>query len=256
MQSHFDLLTRTRAAGLHLVISGAVAALAAALVFGLWYPYPYRHLAGGKELFVLVTVVDVVLGPLLTFAVFNMQKGWMHLRRDLLFIGLIQLSALVYGLYTVFLARPVALVFEVDRFRVVTAAQVLTAELPVADLAYRQLPLTGPRLLGTREPQPGEERNDALFMSALRGVERGQRPKFWQPYANSRQAAMARAVPLWTLWARHPEQRQQQEEILRRNGIDPSAAKYLPVIGRTSDWVVILNDSGQPVHFVPVSAFD
>jgi len=33
---------RLRASAIHLCISLTIAALAALLVFGLWYPYPYR----------------------------------------------------------------------------------------------------------------------------------------------------------------------------------------------------------------------
>ena len=44
-------------------------------MFGLWFPGIYRTVAGGRDLFLLVTGVDVVLGPLLTFAVFNVRKG-------------------------------------------------------------------------------------------------------------------------------------------------------------------------------------
>ena len=60
-----------------------VAALAAILVFLVWYPGPFRELAGGRGLFVLLTSVDVVLGPLLTFAVFDRTKSRRHLRLDL-----------------------------------------------------------------------------------------------------------------------------------------------------------------------------
>ena len=83
MLSAIDLKSRCRAAGIHLIISALVAAVAAALVFFLWYPGYYRKLAGGQDLFLLITAVDLVLGPLLTFAVFNLKKGWPHLRRDL-----------------------------------------------------------------------------------------------------------------------------------------------------------------------------
>ena len=57
---------RLQAAGIHLLISLFVAALAAVLVFGLWYPNPYRDLSGGRTLFSMVVGVDVVLGPLIT----------------------------------------------------------------------------------------------------------------------------------------------------------------------------------------------
>ncbi len=181
---------RLTAAGIHLGLSLTIAALAAILVFLVWYPGAFRELAGGRGLFVLLTSVDVVLGPLLTLAVFDRTKSRRHLRLDLAVIGVLQLAALVYGLHTVFIVRPVAMVFEVDRMRLVVADDVAVDELPKALPAYRSLPLTGPLLLGARAPRDGAERNDALFqgsggqgrrcpadvLAALRGGE-GQGPR-------------------------------------------------------------------------------
>jgi hypothetical protein len=115
---------RFLASGAHFVLSAAVAALAAALVFGVWYPYPYREISGGRELFFIIVAVDVVMGPLLTFAVFNRKKPMKELKRDLGIIVLLQVAALGYGLWTVFISRPVLLVHEYDRFRVVHAIEV------------------------------------------------------------------------------------------------------------------------------------
>ena len=118
MLKNFDLKTRFRAAGVHLGLSALVALLAGAVVFGLWYPYPYRVISGGQSLFWLVVTVDLVLGPLLTWIVFDRRKPRAELVRDVSVIALLQLSALVYGLVSVYQARPVYLVHEVDRFRV------------------------------------------------------------------------------------------------------------------------------------------
>ncbi len=60
---------RLRASAIHFSLSLVVAALSAVLVFGLWYPYPYREISGGRELFLLVVTVDVILGPLITLAI-------------------------------------------------------------------------------------------------------------------------------------------------------------------------------------------
>ena len=102
----FDWRDRLRAAGIHLGLSALVAAMAALLVFALWYPYPYREISGGRSLFLLVITVDVVLGPLLTFAIFDRAKPRRRLRRDLAVVALLQLAGLAYGLWTVNLARP------------------------------------------------------------------------------------------------------------------------------------------------------
>lgn len=254
MLKPLDLRRRAKAAGIHLLISAAVAAAAAALVFGVWFPGIYRQVAGGRDLFILITSVDVVLGPLLTFAVFNLKKGWPHLRRDLAVIAVIQLAALVYGLVAVYDARPVAMVFEVDRFRVITVAQVEVDELPQARPEYRQLPLTGPWLLGARTPKPGDEANEALF-KALRGIDRAQRPSFWQPYADSTADALDKARPLATLLSKYPALANDVNEKLQSLKVDAASARFLPLIGRGGDWVVILDSAGQLVHYVQAEGF-
>ena len=133
---------RLRASGIHLGISVAIALLAALLVFLVWYPYPYREISGGRELFLILVSVDVVLGPLITLTIFNRAKPWRALRRDLAIVGLIQFSALCYGMWTVFVARPVHLAFEIDRFRVIHAIDVPAEMLPQAPEGMRSLPLT------------------------------------------------------------------------------------------------------------------
>ena len=253
MKDLTPFFSRLRAAGIHLLICLAVAALAAALVFGLWYPWPYRVAAGGQGLFVLVVSVDLILGPLLTLTVFNVAKTRSHLRRDLAVIRALQLAALVYGLSTVYAARPVALVFEVDRFRVVNAANVHAPELPQAPEAFRRLPLTGPWLLGTRKAQPGEESNDALF-KGLEGLDLGQRPKFWQAYELSRSAALARARPVALLVQHYPARKDEILAVLRDAGVALEAARFLPMLAR-QDWVVMLNAQGNPAGLVALDGF-
>ena len=108
-----------RASLFHLAISCLVAAGAAALVFGLWFPFPYRYLSGGRELFLLIVAVDVVSGPLLTAVLFSPTKPRKELWLDLSIVVLLQLGTLGYGLYTVQAARPLYLVLELDRFKVI-----------------------------------------------------------------------------------------------------------------------------------------
>lgn len=247
------LRERVRAAGWHLLLSLLVAALAAALVFGLWYPGAFRGLSGGRSLFLLLISVDVVLGPLLTFAVFDPRKGWPHLRRDLAVIVALQLSALAYGLHTVYIARPVVLTFERDRFRVVIADDVLSAELPKARPEFRQLPLTGPWTVATRAAQAGEEKNDALF-TALKGYDTSQRPGFWQPYADARAEALAKARPVSLLLAQHESRRAELLATLAEAGLDPAQARFLPVVAR-GNWVAILDAQGNIATFLAADGF-
>jgi len=253
MFSRFALRQRIRAAAWHLLISAAVAAVAAALVFGVWYPGPYRLLSGGRGLFFLLTGVDVVLGPLLTFAVFNLKKGWPHLRRDLAVVGLLQTAALLYGLHTVFLVRPIATVFEVDRFRVISADDVYTPELEKARPEYRTLPLSGPWLLGARPAAAGQESTEALF-KGLSGVDTGQRPIFWRPYAESMKDAAAISRPVSALLGHYPARAAEFSAALSEMKADAATARFLPLMAR-GDWVVVLDPDGTVLGHLQADGF-
>ena len=254
MQTLWHVKSRLTAAGIHLLVSAIVAASAAALVFGLWYPGPYRLLSGGRDLFLLVVGVDIVLGPLLTFVVFDRSKGWRHLSRDLIVIGVVQLTGLLYGLHTVYIARPVAMVFEIDRFRVITAADVFAPELPKALPPYRQLPLTGPWLLSLRDAARGQERNDALLMAVFRGVDTSQRPIFWQPYDQARNQVVQKSRPIDLLIKRYPDKRTAIENKLIELHLTAAAARFTPLIAR-GDWVALVDAQGAVRGFLPLDGF-
>ncbi|MGZ5237025.1 MAG: TfpX/TfpZ family type IV pilin accessory protein, partial [Caldimonas sp.] len=199
------------------------------------------------------TSVDVVIGPVLTFAIFNLAKGWRHLRRDLAVIGVLQIAALAYGLHTVYIARPVAMVFEVDRFRLITANNVVLEELPKAPPELRELPLDGPRLLGARRPEMGAERNDAMMMG-VGGVDVGQRPLFWQAYALAQDRALARSKPLSVLFEHYPKQAAESRLRLIDLKADEASARFLPVMAR-SPWVAVLDKAGTVLGYLPLDGF-
>ena len=71
-------------------LMGLVAALAVALVFGIWYPMPYWYLAGGQDLLVLMLSVDLVLGPVLTSVAASPGKTTRHLAMDVTVIAALQ----------------------------------------------------------------------------------------------------------------------------------------------------------------------
>lgn len=245
---------RVRAAGIHLCISLTIAAFAAALVFGVWYPYPYREISGGRELFMLVVAVDVVLGPLLTFAVFNVAKAWPVLKRDLVVIGCVQLAALGYGLWSVSQARPVHLVFEINRFQVVNAIDVKKL-LDKAPPEFRQLPLHGPTLVSVRDFKNNKEQMEATFAAFELGSIAVQ-PQYWQPYENARAQILGVARPLAELKARFPARVAEIDAALNSAGRPVSNVVSVPMIGRDNFWTVLLDgQQAQVIAFVPIDSF-
>lgn len=245
---------RLKAFATHLLISLTLAAALAALVLLVWYPWPYSVLAGGRSLFWLVVSVDVILGPALTLVVFNVAKPRAELVRDLACIGAVQLAALGYGLHTVYEVRPVAFVFEVDRFRLVGAADVLQRELPQARAEYRHLPLDGPRLLAARESRPGDERLQAIDL-ALKGYDVGTRPSYWVPYESERARVLAKARPVALLDRQQPATAAELGRQLAAMGVDKASARFLPISARAQNWSVVLKADGSIAGFLPRDGF-
>lgn len=252
---NFNWKSRLRASGIHLCISLAIACLAALLVFLVWYPYPYRELSGGRDLFFILVSVDVVLGPLITFTIFNLAKPRRELVRDLSIVGLIQLSALGYGLWTVFEARPVHLAFEIDRFRVVHAIDVPPELLDKAPAGMQSLPLFSQTLVAVRPFKDANERYEAT-MAALQGVQLSYRPDLWQPYADARMRVLLAASPAERLKKRFPDQAETIDEAIAESGMSVESLVSLPLAGRNSYWTVLLDSStAEVVGFIPLDSF-
>lgn len=246
---------RSRAAGIHLGISLAIASVAALLVFFLWYPYPYREISGGRELFLIVVAVDVVLGPLITLAVFETRKSRRELALDLSIVGLLQIAALVYGLWTVSMARPVHLVFEIDRFRVVHRIEVDDDLLAKAPAGLSALPLGGPSLMAVRPFRDGNEQFEATLV-ALRGVSLSARPDLWESYETAKPRVLKAAKPVGQLKSRLPGEVGRIDAALASAGLQPSSAVYLPMVGRKTFWTALLDPQTADVKaFIPVDSF-
>ena len=93
-------MNRFKATGIHLMLSFFIVITVLVAMYWLWYPGEYFSLMGGKTLIKLIGFVDVFLGPLLTFAIFKVSKK--GLKFDLFCIGILQISALSYGVCDVF----------------------------------------------------------------------------------------------------------------------------------------------------------
>ena len=251
------LIAASRAFGIHLALSVLVALLAAYVVLQLWFPLPYRILAGGQHLFWLMVGIDVVCGPLLTAVIFNPAKSRRELTLDLSLIALVQVAALVYGLYSIAQARPAVLAFETDRMVAVSAAQIERQSLHQAPAQFQALSWTGPVLLGTRAPNDGAELLKGIELS-MQGISPGVRPGWWQDYEKSRPLAKQRMKKLADLQATLAVQAQVVlDKAVRESGLPLSQLFYVPMTSQKvlEGWVVLLDSNASIVGYAAVDGF-
>ena len=74
----------------HLILSGLVAVFTVIIVFFIWYPDPLDKATGVTEIFLMLLAIDIVIGPMMTFVVY--QRGKAGLKLDLSIIATLQLS--------------------------------------------------------------------------------------------------------------------------------------------------------------------
>lgn len=251
------LYAACKTGAVHLSISAGLAALAATLVLGLWYPFPFHDLAGGGRLFGLTVGVIVVCGPLLTAILYDPHKSRRALLLDLSLVALLQLGALAYGLHSMALARPVVLAFETDRFAAVSAAQIDPAQLPQAPPDLQHLSWQGPRLTGTRTPKDNQEMVASIDQS-LQGVEPSARPGWWQAYEKNETEVQARMKKLSDLRARRPAEAQAAiDAAAHKTSLPLDRLYYLPLTSQRilDGWIVLLNDRAKIVGYASVDGF-
>lgn len=246
---------RMYAAGIHFIFSGSIALVSGIVVFCVWYPSPYAFIAGGWALFAMIVGIDVILGPCLTALVASPDKPFTQLRTDIFLIALVQLLAFLYGMGTIAMTRPVHMVFEVDRFRVVSAADITPEQLAKAPDQYRHLPWTGPTLIAARKSVTQEEMMYSLDLG-LQGVDLSMQPDRWIDYAQNASVILQATHPVKPLLEKYPEMADKVRTIAANNHLLIQNLRFLPLMSRQASWVALVAaPDARIVGYLPVDGF-
>lgn len=244
--------TRWKAFGLHLAISALLAATVVVLVVLLWYPPPYFQAMGGEILLRLLIGVDVVLGPLITLIIFDTRKP--RLKYDLMTIAALQVAALAYGGYVMFDARPVYSVFVKDRFETVAANAIDDSSVKVAAMQFRDLPVTGPRIVAAKIPSDPHEALALAFVAMNGGPDAAQFPHLYEPYGEQAQQAARAARPLVALSRQSKESSDAVTQFVAAHGEGKRSLGYVPAKARNRDFSVIVDrKTGEVVGYLPIN---
>ena len=228
----------------HFFISLLIALLVVGLVFVVWYPEPLAKATGVTHIFLMLLVIDVILGPFLSLLVY--KEGKKSLKFDLTVIILIQLSALCYGVYSIAEGRPAWLVYNVDRFELVRNNEIIDDHIQNAQKQYQQPSWLKPRFVAIEFAKDIRQRNDDMFTEVLGGVSIAQKPERYVELSTVKNQIQQRAQKLEIL--SHFNNQQQVEKILSQY---PQANAWLPLKANAVDMVVLINkEKAQVVKIV------
>ncbi len=233
----------------HLAVSLGITLVVICLVYLLWYPAPLAKAVGVTHIFLMLLAVDVVLGPILGFLVY--KEGKKSLKFDLTIIILIQIAALIFGIYNIAQARPIWIVYNTDRFELVRNNEVLEPANKVQG-GFESVSWTGPKWAAVKLSHDIQQKNEDLFAEALGGISIAQRP---ERYIDSNQVKNEMKKR-----AQHLDQLKQYNEtslvksVLKKY---PNANAWLPLKANAVDMVVLINkQKAEVVKIVDLRPWD
>lgn len=220
----------------HVMISFVIACLSLILIFKCWYVYPFNNALNVGTIVVLMIVIDVILGPLLTFIL--AKKGKKGLKFDFFIIALVQLSALVYGLYTLEKARPVWIVFDSNRFELVQKYMVDRSSNMINN-EYVEEPVFSPKWVSARKPKNRQEQDEWMFYEFEKGTSPASRPELYQSITENKNRIIKEKKQISELYKFNTKEK--VESITQKY---PEADGFLPLKTSENDMAVLIDSKG------------
>ncbi|MCO8047552.1 TfpX/TfpZ family type IV pilin accessory protein [Acinetobacter towneri] len=218
----------------HLLLSFLVALLVIGLVFFIWYPSPLATAVGVMHIFLMLLVIDVILGPLLGLLVY--KEGKKTLKFDLSVIILIQIAALCYGVFSIEQGRPAWLVYNVDRFELVRKNEIVDTNIQHAQPQFQKPSWFKPQYVATEFAKDTQQRNDEMFAEVFSGISISQRPERYVELIQAKTQIQQRALPLVELQQYNPK-----TDVEKTLAKYPKADAWLPLKANAVDMVMLIN---------------
>ncbi|MEQ1070174.1 MULTISPECIES: TfpX/TfpZ family type IV pilin accessory protein [Acinetobacter] len=218
----------------HLLLSFLVALSVVGVVFFIWYPSSLATAVGVTHIFLMLLVIDVILGPLLGLLVY--KEGKKTLKFDLGVIIFIQIVALCYGVFSIEQGRPAWLVYNVDRFELVRKNELVDSNIQQAQSEFQKPSWFKPQYVATEFAKDTQQRNDEMFAEVLGGISIAQRPERYVELTQAKTQIQQRALPLKEL-----EQYNSKADVEKTLAKYPKANAWLPLKANAVDMVILMN---------------
>ncbi len=224
----------------HVLFSGVIAVVSWLLVFYVWHPAPLAKAVGVGDIFLMMLAIDVVLGPILTFTV--AKEGKKTLKSDLAIIVVLQVAALIYGLHSIAVNRPVAVAFDLWRFEVAHANDIKPESLQRAAAPFNQLSWGQPEWVAIRPAANTEEKNTRLFNELNGKGSPAMYPDLYEPLDKAWDNINKEGLALSELKKFNPPET--VDAVLKQY---PTADKFIPMKASRVDMTVLINTKDKQI---------
>jgi len=237
------IFSKCKALAAHLSISLLLVGGALAMMWFVWFPAPLFATDGGGIGLKLLVLVDVVLGPLLTFIVFNPAKNRRAMVFDLACIAAFQFAAFGYGLFNIHSVRVQAVAFYEGEFHAVTADSFQQQEIDPQ--SWQALGPRAPYLVQVREPANDSEMTGVAAFGMTTGLLPQQLQFLYVPYAATAASQWPQGWTLDELRSQQPLVAELAQAWLTKHSRAETEVRFFRVSGFYASAVMVIDDQGR-----------
>jgi hypothetical protein len=226
---------RLKAFGLHLLGSILALSLILGSLYLGWYRWPGWYLADVVQVFMVMTGVDLVAGPLLTLVIANPSKQRRELTRDVGVIIAIQLVALIYGAISLWNGRPLYYAFSENQLQLVQAYDINPSEATLAGQRAAELAphwYSLPRWVWAPLPEDADERAKIVASAVAGGDDVISMPRYFKRWEAGLPALRAQLKKVDQLGYFSGADKKVLEERMQAAGLAPDQANTMVLSGR------------------------
>ena len=226
---------RLKALSLHLLASACALTLILGSLYLGWYRWPGWYLADVVRVVMVMTGVDVVVGPLLTFVIARSSKPRSELARDIAMIVSIQLFALIYGAVSLWNGRPLYYAFSETVLQLVQAYDINAEESALArqqnaDLAPHWY--SSPRWIWAPLPQNSDERQKIVASAVGGGDDVISMPRYFKRWDQGLPSLRTQLKKVDDVAYFSAAEKKALEERMRAAKLDTDRPNAMPLTGR------------------------
>lgn len=234
--------SKLKAVGIHFGISSVIFLILAYFIIFRWYPLPYFTAEGGWHGIRIIALVDLVLGPLMTLIIFNANKSIREIRFDLGIIAMLQISVLIWGIYTVQNERPAAVIHWDGAFYTVPAKSFKEQGISLDKLD--QFSDGRPPLIHAHRSTDIDTLHEVLRLSTEENLAPFEQFHLYRPFKENRQEIFAHQVNIHEIIHHNEEMEYELERFLNQSNGRIEDYIYMPLNARYHNIILIFSENG------------
>ena len=232
-----------KAFAVHFALSFLILSLIISFIYFVWYPGPILQAVQASKILLLVILIDVVLGPLLTFIVYKKNKK--TLKMDLVVIGFIQVIALAFGISSLALAKPVWIAFNGNKFELIQKNEIIyTGENTLKEFLSSNY-WSKPKFVTVKLSSDPKVKEAQIMEEVFSGISLAQKPENYVEIKQVFPEIVKSSYPLKDLYKYNDQAR--VDAIIERYSIHHH---WLPLKAKEVDMVVLVGNTENDFEIV------